>query len=448
MIIGKKMRTLLGYGVGDFGLNIYWNSLSLVLVFWYAEVVGIDPRTAGFIYFIGLVWDAVSDPVVASIAEHNKSRYGSYRPFVLVGSVFLGLSFCLLFWVPPLDGYLLILVLTIINMLFRTCYTLVAVPYAAMSSRLTYDSRERSELSGVRMGFAFLGMLMITGLWFPLSRYFGGGEENTSHGFLLTAVLGAILATLALILCFFCTQEEPPLGKAKGDKGGLLVRYISALRHNDALLSLLIVVFLNAGAGASLLIPMAFYLEAYSESFAAKEVIMTIFTCATLITIPFWTMLAIRLGKRRVWYIATIWMVISGGALFILGPILYKGVPLQIISFALGGSAFAIIIWSIIPDVVEYGQYTYGERTEAAVFGSSLFAQKASGGLMGLCVGYVLSWVGYDAKRDLQTPEVAEKLGQFFAITSPLMLIAASIVLFFMPLSREEHARIVNELSE
>lgn len=92
------MKTYLGYGTGDFGLNIYWNALSLILVFWYAEVVGLSPDAAGLIYFIGMAWDAVSDVVIANLTQRTRTRYGTYRPYLVIGGVILGAAFVLLFW--------------------------------------------------------------------------------------------------------------------------------------------------------------------------------------------------------------------------------------------------------------------------------------------------------------------------------------------------------------
>lgn len=445
--ISERLKRLMGYGVGDFGLNIYWNSLSLILVFWYAEVVGLEPKTAGLIYFIGLIWDAISDPVVATLSERTKTRWGSYRPFVLFGSFLLAPSFCLLFWKPPLSGTALLVVLVVVNMVFRASYTLVAVPYAALSARITFDSRERSDLSGVRMTFAFSGLLAITLFWFPLSRYFGDGGADPARGFFITACIGALLATIVLVGCFVVTEENAPIGEITAPSSKGLSGFKKALSRNAALRSLLVVVFLNAGAGASLFTPMAFYLEAYSSSFAEKEVIMTLYGVTTLLSVPIWTVMTRMIGKKRVWYTATAFSTAVGFCFFVFGPIPINGIPVSLVMFAFSGGAFAVLVWAIIPDTVEYGQYVYGERAEGAIFGSTLFVQKMSGGLMGLIVGYVLSGIGYDASLEQQPLSVADNLGKFLAITPPILLILASATLFRMPLTQKEHARIVDELS-
>jgi len=432
--------------VGDFGLNIYWHSLSLILVFWYAEVVGLEPKVAGLIYALGLFWDAVSDPLVASWAAANRSRWGSYRPFILFGSFALGGSFCLLFWKPPLDGVALLAALLAVGILFRTCYTIVAVPYSALSSRLTYDSDERAELAGVRMFFAFCGMLCVSSFFFPLSRIFASGQTKDPQGFLLTASLGAVVATCALVLCFCLTREREPIGKASIAPEFSLKAFVNSFVQNDALRFLMLLLVINSAANACLFIPLAFYLEANGQSFANKEIVLTGFALSSLVGTPLWTIMTRSVGKKVCWFVSTIVMLVSGASLFLFGPFVIGGIPLQILAFGFATSAFAVVIWALIPDTVEYGQYAYGRRDEGPVFGGSLLAQKSASALTGLIVGYVLSGIGYDPARPVQTPATAAKLEQFIAIAPAMLIFVAGVVIWLLPLSRDLHARIVDEL--
>ena len=84
-------------------MSLYWGALSYFLLYWYTDVVGLPPAIAGFVFFAGTAWDAITDPTVGYIVGHNRSRWGRYRPFLLFGSVPLALSFALLLWVPPLE---------------------------------------------------------------------------------------------------------------------------------------------------------------------------------------------------------------------------------------------------------------------------------------------------------------------------------------------------------
>lgn len=442
------IRRYLGYGVGDFGLNIYWNGLTFVLLFWYAEVVGVAPAVAGAIYFVGTLWDAVSDVVIANLAERVRTRFGTYRPFILLGGAGLGVSFVLLFWAPPFDGGLLIATLAVVHIGFRTSYTIVAVPYSALAARLTYSSVDRNIYSGVRMFFAFSGLLAVSLLWFPLARQFGDGNETSPAGFQAVAALGAIAATFALLLCFAGTREQPPLGVSGGALHHTLMRIGEALKGNGALRWLLLTIFLQSAALASFVIPLAFFIEAQGDAVASKEGVMTAYAVATLVSIPVWTWLIRRVGRKRSWVGACIVVALAGLDLAIFGGRPLAGIPLQVMVYGAAFGAFGVLVWGWAPDTVEYGQAATSDRNEGAVFGLILVVQKFAGGVTGLAVGIMLSAAGYEAGLGQQARSTVDALGLFlFAVPSVLLGLSALSVLK-MPHDRRRHAQIVRRLAE
>lgn len=442
-----KLRRLVGYGIGDFGLNIYWHTLSIWLVYWYTTIVGIRPEIAGTIFFAGMIWDAFSDPIVASLAERMRTRHGTYRPFLLYGSFILAACFVLLFWVPPLEGAALIAVLVFVVILFRTAYTIVAIPYAAMSVRLTYDSVERTEFSGVRMFFAFGGLLLVSNLLPPLTRYASGGPDYTAYGFQTVIILGGIVATIALLLCFAGTREKPP----PMDNPNMRITFKqmrTAFASNRVLVMLLAVIFMQSAANAALMGSMAFLIDANQDTLAAKETVMTAFAVATMAGVPLWTMLVRPLGKKVTWVIASAGFSLLGLHMLMFGPVLIGGVPVQLVGFGLCLGAFAVLMWSFIPDAVEYGQMQAGYRTEGVVFGSVLIVQKLSGGFMIFIFGLILGAIGYDGAQAAQSEAAARGLIAFMAICPSVLLFLSMIPILRLPLNRHSHADIVDKLSQ
>lgn len=443
----QRWGAYLGYGVGDFGLNIYWNALSLVLLFWYAEVVGLAPQLAGAIYFVGMAWDAITDVIVASLSERTRSRFGTYRPHILFGSFALGASFVLMLWIPPLEGFALVAALTATHVIFRTVYTIVAVPYSALAARLTYSSVERTVYSGVRMFFAFTGLLIVSLLWFPLVRYFGGGSDASASGFMAAASVGAVTATAALLLCFLGTREKPPPGRSSG-AGHSLRDFWPAVRANSALGLLLAVIFLQSGAVASFLIPLTFFVEVNAPVFAAKEAVMTAYAAATLLSIPVWTAFIRRFGKKTGWIAACAISALAGLDLALSGARIVSGIPVQVIVYGAAFGAFGVLVWALVPDTVEYGQWKTGDRNEGAVFGSVLLVQKLSGGLMGLFVGTMLSVIGYDVTQDVQSQATIDSLRMHIFLGPFVLLALSSLVILRLPLNRHVHADIVGRIGE
>ncbi|GGY48772.1 MFS transporter [Parvularcula lutaonensis] len=442
---GARLRRLAAYGVGDYGLNIYWNMLSLFLVFWYTTIVGLEPRVAGAIYFIGMVWDAISDPIVANLAERVRTEKGTYRPFILYGSGALGVLFVLLFWAPPFSGAALLATLVIAAILFRTGYTLVAIPYAALSARLTFDSVERTELAGVRMFFAFGGLLTVSLLVPPLLRALSGGADYVASAFMVVAGFGALVATGALLLCYVLTSEKPlPEGTQLFVLSSAQVRRV--LLGNSALMILLSVIFLQSSGTASLMVSLLFFLET-QEGLASQETVLTCFAIATMAGVPIWTLVIRRIGKKRCWFLASGMIAAAGATMLALGPLPVVGVPLPILAYGLCLGSFAVMLWSFVPDTVEYGQVTTGVRAEGISFGAVMVAQKLAGASMGLVVGFVLSKVGFNPELTEQTARTGRGLLSFLAIAPGALFLLSALAVRSLPLDRKRHADMVSALS-
>ena len=86
------------YGIGDYAICLYWSGVSLYLLYFYTDVVGISPYSAGLIYGLGIMWDAFTDPFMGFLAVRTRSKMGSYRPYIYYGSIPLALSCPLFFY--------------------------------------------------------------------------------------------------------------------------------------------------------------------------------------------------------------------------------------------------------------------------------------------------------------------------------------------------------------
>ncbi len=449
----RSLSHLAGYGIGDFGLNIYWQTVSIFLLFWYTEVAGIDPRIAGTIFFIGMAWDAISDPIIASISERVDTRMGTYRPFLLFGSIFTAIFFVLLFWVPPFSESYKVGLLVITCLLFRTAYTVVAIPYSAMGSRISYDSKERADFSGSRMFFAFTALVFISMLLWPSVYYFEEISGSQATAFQITAAIGGLIATLALWLCYANTKELPlPNKTVQSEKVWQGIR--ANITSNKALRILLLLVLLNTAAGSALNLTLMYYITAHSEIFGRTEILLTFFALSAAISVPFWTFLIRKIGRRKLWIGTSIVYFITGLLLY-FGPAvtisnipLINGsakVPVHIMIFMALGAAQAIIFWALIPDCVEYGQKDGGYRSEAGVYGSTLISQKLTGGIMAFIIGFVLSHLGVSESATV-TSEHADSLRKFIAICPPSLMLLTTIPIMMLPMNRDAHKKIVGQL--
>mgnify|MGYP001097162290 FL=1 len=229
VVLALTNKTRIGYGFADFGFNLYYTGLNLFLLYYYTDVLEIRPAVAGLIFGLPLIWDAITDPIMGVIASRTRSRYGSYRPYLIYGSVPLAISFVMMFAAPVMFQNHVVLAAAISHVVFRTAYTVVSIPYSARSARIVSDSQERGMLAGVRMIFATLGGLFTVFATLELATYLG--DSNLPAGFLGVSLIYATMATLIFTVTFLATTEQAIHTPTKPFKFSQIT---GPLKHNKA----------------------------------------------------------------------------------------------------------------------------------------------------------------------------------------------------------------------
>ncbi|HEX5788695.1 MAG TPA: glycoside-pentoside-hexuronide (GPH):cation symporter, partial [Woeseiaceae bacterium] len=334
-------RTVVGYGIGDFAMNLYWGALSYFLLYWYTDVVGLPPAVAGFVFFAGATWDALTDPTVGYIVGRNRSRWGRYRPFLLFGSVPLALTFVLLLWVPPLEDAALTAALLAAHLLFRTAYTIVGVPYSALSARISRASHDRTSLASARMIAATAGTLVISSAGFPLVHYLGNGDEK--GGFFYLAMLAGAVAVMFHLVCFAATREPAEIGGAGagGEREYGLADVVGIVRSNTAFLHLLAMIPLFSAAAAVLQKCLVYYVKYGLDAHESQHVVLFVHGLTAMLATPFWAWVSQRYGRRLAWQASTALMAAATTVLFFatpgaLVPFLIALVPVSVAFAAMG----------------------------------------------------------------------------------------------------------------
>ena len=439
-------RTTIGYGSGDFAMNLYWGSLSFFLLYWYTDVVGLAPAVAGFVFFAGTFWDAITDPTVGFFAGRTRSRWGRYRPFLLWGAVPLAASFALLFWMPPFRDTALVVFLLVAHFVFRTAYTAVSVPYSALSARISQRSRDRTTLAGARMIAATSGSLLVSAAGFPIVNALGQGDEK--RGFFFLAIIAGLTAVAIMWACFASTAEPPE--SAEGDdiaeKRYRLSDLFGILRTNTAFLYLLAMIPLFAGAAAVLQKSLVYYVKYGLDAHDQQHVVLFAHGLAVLLATPFWAWFARWRSRRATWVWSTLLMSVAGTAMFAFTPESLLGFVVMLLPMSFSFAAMGVMFWSMLPDTIEYGQWRNGYRAEAVFFGVASFVQKLSIGIVAWLMGWTLALVGFEPDRP-QSELTVQTIEAGLTLVPAGFLLLCLVILSRYPLSSRLHERIRRELS-
>lgn len=439
--ISNKIRA--AYGIGDYAICLYWSGVGLYLLYFYTDVVGISPLYAGWIYAIGITWDAITDPFMGFIAERTRSKWGSYRPFIIFGSVPLALSFVLLFWVPPFEGTFLFIFLLLVNIFHRSCFTIVSVPYSSLTARITDDSDERTKLTTARMLAASFGTFSISAAGFPIVLFFGSGNEST--GFLFLGLISGSIAILILAITVYFVKERTfdPVNQINANFK-LIAKSVSQNYPFWIVFSSILIL----GSTALMFNNNLIYFVKYSlDLHAYQGLILGTSGGFTLLAIPFWALLALRLGKRNSWLIAMVWLLI-GFLAFYFYPTQSLSELLIILAFlGFGNGATGVLFWSMLPDTIEYGEWKTGIRTESSLYGFMTFAQKGAIGISALLLGIILTNIGFNP-NETQSQETLDSLKMVMSWVPISGVILSLVMVIFYPINKSFHAKLLKDIAE
>ena len=437
-------KTRIGYGIGDIAICLYWSGVGLYLLYFYTDVVGISGSLAGLIYFIGMAWDAVTDPFMGYMAERTRTRWGVYRPYLLFGNIPLALSFVLLFWVPPLEGSSLFFFLLFANLLHRTCFTLVSVPFSSLTPRVTSDSQERTNLTGFRMLGAQTGTNLMALLAFPIIFWVGGEDE--SMGFIVLASVAGITAILIHSITFI-TVKEPESDQGIERVGGSLTDAAMAIGNNKpfwlVFSATLIVGITTIFFGNNLIYYTKYALDLHEH----QGMILFTSGIVAFLSIPIWWITSNRLGKKITWLISSA-ITLSSLILFYFYDTKTLNELLFLVAFiGFGSGAGGILFWSMLPDTIEYGEVHTGVRSESSLYGFMTFAQKGSIAIAVLILGWVLDAIGYQANQVMSAATVDNM--KIIMTLIPILGVSCSlIIIYFYPIDSKMHKDLLRQLKK
>lgn len=416
---GLSTPRLLLLASGDFACNLYWQSVSFFLLFFYTDVVRLSPAQAGWVFAAGSAWDGLAGALVGAWA----GRARRYRDLVAWGAAPLGASFVLLYVSPPRSGAALPAVVLLAHLAFRTAYAAVNIPYAALSARVTRDSGERGRLAGLRMLWGVAAALVVAAAARRLLHSSGSPGRTGPH--LLAAALFAALGAVVLLVVAVTAPAETaaPPGPAGG--GGLAVlASLRALARNRAFLVLNLAAGAATVGGTVLNASVAFVFAHLAHAPALAPVTVMAMSLAGAAAVLVWMRVRDAIGTRGTWTAAAGLGLVAAAVYAAAGGRSALAAQAYFVAMQAAAMGFVFGFWAMLPDTVDWGEQAGGPRVEALSFGVAALVQKVAAGLGAGLLGTLYARAGYQPGR--AEPAGAEAAIRFAAVAVPALAIALS----------------------
>lgn len=434
------------YGLGDFANNFSWAFVASFLMYFWTDVLGVSAAFGGTIMLVSRFWDAVNDPIVGTLADRTRTKWGSYRPWLLWSAIPMAIINVLAFTAFPIatqagrNAYALITFFVLVFI-----FTCVNIPYSAMSAAASLNTNERSKMASFRLIGSYAGSLIVANFTLKLVDKLGSGDA--AHGYMMTAVLYSVIMVVFLLVCFAGTKELCiPATKEKIP----LKESFKALKGNTPVF-ILCVGFLAYGFYSYGRSAVAMYYFTYNAGnkalFATYSLVNVGGALLGSIIMP---KIAHRFKNKASVPIAgfftmTAIMVIIGA---FIDPTTAKGITvlfvLQGIASICQGMSVSSL-YSMIPDTTEYTQAKHGMRASGFISSTTSFAMKLGMGIGTASVGWLLGAFGYVAGAQ-QSASALMCIRVIFTFAPAVFSAAAAIALLFYKLDKATYEKMVSDL--
>lgn len=418
-----SVKEKISYGLGDTASNIVFQSVMMFLTFFYTDVFGLSAAAVGTMFLLVRVLDAVTDPVMGALADRTNTRWGKFRPYLVWLAVPYAAICVMTFTTPDLteSGKLTYAYVTYAALMIM--YTAINIPYCALGGVMTADPQERVSLQTYRFVLASLGGLLVTGLTLPLVEWFGNGDQ--AKGYQSAIALLSVLGIFMFLMCFAFTRERV---QAVSDTTSSLKQSLKDLMANDqwvllSLLTFLIVIgVMIRGAVALYYVKYALDAESYTTAF------MTFGMLGMLIGSALASWFAVRYCKIKIYSVCNILIAVLCIAFYFSG---LSNIALAFgLHFAIGffQQLTTPLLWAMLSDTVDYGEWQSGQRLTGLSFSATLFALKMGMALAGALAGWMLAGYGYDGNADVQSQSAIDGIIVLFTLVPALTAIIGSVV--------------------
>lgn len=452
-----KFKEKFFYGLGDLSANIMFAAISFYLLYFFVNVGGLKPALASAVFLIAKFWDAVTDYLMGRISDKTKSKWGKRRVYMLFGALPYGLAFLLL-WIAPFgEGAQVgkMIYYTLAYMLFNTAWTVVYIPYNAITANMTDNYDERTSLNGIRIALANVGIILGAALF----ALFADGQEslfyelfgNARHAYLTSAGIFAFLSIVIMLLCAGNIKER--VDDAEQNEKGFFVTLKEFFKLPE--FRNVMMCYLLSMIGFDIIMAVFMFFINDSLGFGGGAMAMVFVAIPLLCAIAssfFWVKLSEKFNKHKVYTIACIYMAfVLLFAIFVPSKNIATTVLLCVFA-GFGMSAIQILPYASVPDVVEVDEYVNGARREGAYYGITQFMYKVANGVSIALVSAVLGAFGYIESMDgslIQQPDSALLAVRIVLGALPGTIFLISIIFSRRAnLSRERFADIKAKLAE
>ncbi|WP_375750500.1 melibiose:sodium transporter MelB [Vibrio sp. HN007] len=411
------LKTKMSYGLGALGKDFACAPIYIFLMFYFTDVAGLPAAFVGTIFLAARIIDAITDPMMGMIVDNTRSKFGKFRPWIVIGTILNAVVLVALFSTHMFEGTALYVYAAAAYILWGLTYTIMDIPYWSMIPALSDSRQEREKLVVWPRLFASLAWFVTGTYGLHIVGELGNGDQG--QGFFNVAMLIAVLFVMSAFLIARNVKEKA--APAATTEKFNIKDVLAIIGQNDQLKALIGTV-LSFQIANMLVGGFAIYYFTYALGNAELfPIYMMVAGAAEVAGVFLFPHIAGRLPRKHLWMIACGFPIVSCLILVFMG----MAAPGNALLIGLSGAAikFGVGIANalqtvMLADVVDYGEHKTGRRSESVIFSIQTMLVKFAGAAGGFITGVGLSAIGY-------VPNVEQAESTIFGLQVMMLVIPA-----------------------
>lgn len=381
------------FGLGTIGRDMLYSMVSMYLLYFLTDILNLPNSIMWWMtgaLTILRVFDAVNDPIMGFLVDNTHTRFGKFKPWIVIGGILGGILTVLLFCDFGLSGAGYVIMFVIIYLLWDLTYGANDIAYWSMLPSLTLDQKEREKTGSFARICANIGLFSVVVGILPVTHALGGDKRAWQ-----ITIIAIVLITWAF-LCFtvFGVKEDKSIHVKQ--EATSLKEMLRILFKNDQLLftaismALFMIGYCTTTSFGVYFFKYAFKNEEMYSVFAA---ILGVSQLAALVVFPIFSK---KFSRKTLYAFATI-LVVIGYTIFFFAPMNMIFIGMAGIFLFVGQAFIQLMMLMFLTDTVEYGQWKLGHRNESITFSVQPFINKIGGAIAYGIVGVTLIISGINA---------------------------------------------------
>ena len=384
------------YGLGAVGKDMVYMLSASYILYYFQDILGVSAVAMGVILLVARIFDAFNDPIMGVVVAKTHTRWGKFRPWLMIGTLTNAVILFLMFSAPPsMDGGGLVAYAAVTYILWGVTYTMMDIPYWSMIPAFTKGGKQREGLTTLARSCAGVGSALVTIFTMMIVHMLGGdGTEGERVGFRWFALIVAVLFVVFIVITCVSIKEKSTVNMESPTVGQMF----KALISNDQAMTIVIaIVLINTAIYiTSNLVIYFFKYDFGGETWYNSYTLFNMFGGAIQILSMMiaYPLLRKKMSNTKIFYITLSSAII--GYLALLG-IAFMGMSNVYILFIPGFFIFAangvlqVLTTVFLANTVDYGEMKNGRRDESVIFSMQTFVVKLASGVAAFVAALCLS---------------------------------------------------------